>query len=114
MPATVTTPVTTAELLVRLKLFGPIVEDGELVFSIDPPCDLDSWLRILHTGVRSLLLGRRWFGCGSERATATPRHLDPAAPIPLGIILLCVEGEQSWDRIHPAARIDHPKLFANL
>jgi hypothetical protein len=109
----VATRQTSAELLTRLKPFGPAIEDGELVFAIDPLVDLDPILRILHTGIRSLLVGRLWFGCGSECGMAAPRSLDPGAPIPRGITLLCVEGDQRWDRIHSAARIDHPELFVS-
>jgi hypothetical protein len=103
---------TAAALFAQLKSFGPTTKDGELVFTIDPPENLDSVLRILHTGVRALLTGRRWFGCGSERVMAAPRPLNPAMPIPAGITLLCVEGDQCWDRIHPAAWNDYPHLFA--
>jgi hypothetical protein len=106
-----TGPKTAAELLTRLKLSGPAIENRELVFAFDPRDDLDPLLRILHTGVRAIFTGSRWFGCGSERAIAAPRLLNPAAPIPRGITLLCVEGDQRWDRIHPAARIEIPHLF---
>jgi hypothetical protein len=38
--------------------------------------------------------------------------LNPDGPIPPGITLLTVEGDHRWDRIHPAAWLDHPELFA--
>jgi hypothetical protein len=82
-----------------------------LGFGVAPPAELISLLRVLHTGVRALLSGRKWFGCGSERATGAPRPLSPDAPIPDGITLLSVEGDQRWDRIGAAARLDLPDLF---
>lgn len=110
---TATCPQTTARsLLAALESFGVTVEGGELVLAADPPAELVGVLRVLHTGVRALLTGRTWYGCGSERATAAPKPLNPAAPIPAGITLLCVEGDQRWDRIDPAARLDYPSLFA--
>ncbi|QJX00254.1 hypothetical protein [Frigoriglobus tundricola] len=105
-------PTTAAELLALVELFGPTVEDGALVFDRDPPADLLAALRVLHTGIRAALTGRKWYGCGSTRKTAAPRPLDPSDLIPPGITLLCVEGDQRWDRIHPAARLDLPRLFA--
>lgn len=104
------TPITVAGLLPLIEPFGPTVEDGALVFDRDPPTELRPHLRVLHTGLRAVLTGRRWFGCGS--AAPCPKPLDPAAPIPNGITLLTVEGDHRWDRIHPAARIDRPELFA--
>jgi hypothetical protein len=98
-------------LLALVRPFGPGVEGDALAFDRDPPVGWVGVLTVLHTGVRALLAGRRWYGCGSERATAAPRPLDPSAPIPSGITLLCVEGDDRWDRIDPLARIDHPGLF---
>jgi hypothetical protein len=98
-------------LLAALAASGPAVEGEELVFDLDPHSELDAVLRVLHTGVRALLDGRRWYGCGSERTTAGPRALDPGGPIPDGITLLCVEGDRCWDRISPDAWYDHPGLF---
>lgn len=108
---TTTRPTTARSLLVLVEPFGPEVEAGELVFESDPPAELDGVLSVLHTGVRALLAGKRWYGCGSDRATAAPRPLAPSDTIPAGITLLCVEGDEGWDRIAPAARLDHPELF---
>jgi hypothetical protein len=91
---------------------GPAVEGDELVFASAPPGDTAAALRVLHTGVRALLAGRAWYGCGGERGSAAPRPLDPSAPIPAGVTLLCVAGDPRWDRIDPAARLDLPWLFA--
>jgi hypothetical protein len=104
-------PTTAAELLALLDEFGPAVEGGELVFERDPPDDLEPALRVLHTGVRAALSGRRWYGCGNTSKTAAPRPLAISGLIPVGITLLCVEGDERWDRIHPAARLDLPGLF---
>jgi hypothetical protein len=113
MPATATTaPATVAGLLDALAAFGPTVEAGELSFEFAPPADLLPTLRVLHTGLRALLTGRRWYGCGSTPATAAPRVLSPRDAIPPGITLLCVEGDSGWDRIRHTARLDLPRLFA--
>ncbi len=104
-------PTTAAGLLTLVEPFGPTVEGGALVFGLDPPAELLPLLRVLHTGIRAALTGRRWYGCGDTRKTAGPRPLDPAGPIPAGISLLAVEGDDRWDRIHPAAPLDLPRLF---
>jgi hypothetical protein len=96
-------------MFVLLQPHGPAVEAGDLVFDRDPRAEWEPTLRVLHTGVRALLTLRPWWGASSD----TPRVivLNPAAPIPVGITLLCVEGDARWDRIDPAARIDIPQLF---
>jgi hypothetical protein len=104
------TPTTSRALLAGLQPFGPTVEVRELVLAADPPADLLSVLGVLHTGLRALLTGRQWWGASSGRPRVV--RLDPDGPIPAGITLLCVEGDPRWDRIDPAARLDHPKLFA--
>jgi hypothetical protein len=110
MPAVVA--VTARDLLAQVRPFDPVVENGELVFDRDPPGDLVPALEVLHTGVRAQLTRRTWWG-GTIAVGTRPRviTLNPADPIPPGINLLCVEGDGSWDRIHPLARIDHPHLF---
>jgi len=124
MTGTTTTPVrpapprtpagatTAAAMLDAARPFGPAVEGAGLVFDRDPPPDLAAALGVLHCGVRALLTGRPWYGCGSDRRTAAPRRLDPAAPIPEGVTLVCVGGDPRWDRLDPAARLDLPELFA--
>ncbi|MBX9582233.1 MAG: hypothetical protein K2X87_18160 [Gemmataceae bacterium] len=118
MPTTGTTPspkiarpLCPRELLALVRPFGPGVEGDALVFDRDPPDEWAGALSVLHTGVRAQLAGKRWCGCGSDRATAAPRPLNPSAPIPPGITLLCVEGDDRWDPIDPLARLDHPGLF---
>jgi hypothetical protein len=65
----------------------------------------------MQTGVRAILTGRVWWGTSSDRPWVV--ELNPAEPIPAGVTLLCVEGDQRWERFHPAARLDHPELFAS-
>jgi hypothetical protein len=96
-------------LLAAVGAFGPTVEGEDLAFAADPPVDLMGVLKVLHTGVRALLAGRRWYGC--DGATGCVAVLSPTAPIPSEITLLCVEGDRCWDRIDPAARIDRPGVF---
>jgi hypothetical protein len=112
MPTAAAPSSTACGLLDLIMPFEPAIEGAELVFATDPPANLEQLLMVLHTGIRAVLGSRRWFGCGGERATAAPRALNPAAPIPPGITLLCVEGDQRWDRIHPAAQLDHSEYCA--
>lgn len=106
-------PLTAAGLLARVGAFGPLVEAGALVFATHPPPDLVPVLRVLHTGMRAVLTGRQWFGntC-ADGARVRLVELDPAEPIPPRVGLVCAEGDARWDRIHPAARLDLPDLFA--
>jgi hypothetical protein len=110
MPTTATTPTTARAVFALVEPLGAAAEGEDLVFAADLPADLVPAVSILHTGLRALRTGRRWYGC--EGATGRGVELDPAAPIPPGITLLSVEGDRCWDRIHPAARLDHPELFA--
>jgi hypothetical protein len=88
------------ELLALIQPFGPAVEDGELVFATDLPPNLEQALRLLHTGVRALLSGRKWFGSTTADGMRTlVVELDSTEPIPPRIALLCVEGDQRWDRL---------------
>lgn len=111
MPPTATPPATAAGLLALVAEFRPAVEGGALVFDLDPPADLLPLVRVLHTGIRAALTGRKWYGCGTERKTAAPRLLDLRARIPPDVWLLAVEGDERWDRIRPDSRIDLPPLF---
>jgi hypothetical protein len=94
----------------RVRPYGPGVEGAELVFAADLPADLEPVVSVLHTGVRAVLTGRKWYGCSGD--TGRVAELDPAAPVPCGITLLCVEGDPGWDRIRLLALLDHPELFA--
>src|SRR5262249_47720930 len=75
------------------------------------PPGLVRLLQGIHTGVRALLVSRPWSGCGNARATAGPRPLDPAGPIPAGITLFAVEGDDPGGRIPPAAPVRPPEPF---
>jgi hypothetical protein len=86
------------------------VEDDGLTLTLDPPRELVRVAVVLHTGVRAVLTGRRWYGCDGR--TGRVFELDPGHLIPAAVTLLCVEGDHRWDRIHPGARLDHPRLFA--
>ncbi|CEF48212.1 unnamed protein product [uncultured bacterium] len=110
MATTTRTPTTAHGLLALVEPLGPAVENEDLVFDADPPADVDPLLRVLHTGVRALVVGKRWYGC--DGTTGRVSELNPGVPIPAGITLLAVEGDGRWDRIDPAARLDHPHLFA--
>ncbi|HEX4611492.1 MAG TPA: hypothetical protein VH092_25080 [Urbifossiella sp.] len=105
-------PTTAVAVLAAVRPFDPAVEGAELVFALDPSAELTAGLAVLHTGLRAQLTGRPWYGCGSDRRTAAPRLLDPSAPIPDGVTLLCVESDVRWDRIDADARVDLPGLFA--
>lgn len=110
MTAIAPAPRSARALLAAASDFGPAVEAQDLTFGGDLPRDLEVKVRVLHTGLRAILAGRRWYGCDGSTGLATA--LDPRTPIPPGVTLLCVEGDQRWDRIHPAARLDNPELFA--
>jgi hypothetical protein len=112
VPTTSATAATAHALLTLVRPFGPAAEADELVFESDPPAELEAALRVLHTGVRALLARGRWYGCDGD--TGRVVELNPAAPLPAGIALLCVEGDHRWDRIDPAARMDLPQLFEIL
>lgn len=103
-------PLTARGLLEAVAEFGPTPGVLCLEFDREPPTDLWDALRVLQTGVRSILTRRRWFGCSS--ATGHPCHLSPDKPIPDGVDLLTVEGDAKWDRIPLNARQDFPHLFA--
>ena len=112
MPTTATTTTTARAVCARVRPYGPGVEGADLVVAADLPADLEPVVSVLHTGVRAVLTGRKWYGCNGD--TGRVAELDPAAPVPPGVTLLCVEGVPRWDRIRPAARLDHPELFAAM
>jgi hypothetical protein len=111
---TMTTITTAHDLHARILPHRPAVVDCGLVFD-DLPAELEPVLSVLHTGVRALLSGRRWFGSTSAdgRSHKNPRvvELDPKRLLPADIALLCVEGDDRWDRIHLAAPLDCPVIF---
>lgn len=110
MVTSATAPLTARDLLTRVVPFGLTVEGRELVLAGELPLDLESALRVLHAGVRAALTGRAWWGATTE---SKPRvvELRTDSPVPVGIGLLCVEGDRRCDRIAPDARLDCPQLF---
>lgn len=110
MPATATLT-TAAELLDALRPLCPSVTGTTFSLANDPPPELGNLLDVLHTGIRAQLAGRPWYGCGSTREHAAPIALRPGLPIPVGITLLCVAGDERWHRIPATAREDAPFLF---
>jgi hypothetical protein len=104
---------TAAELFAAMRPYGLAVEDGGLAYDEDVPADLERALDMaLHTGVRALVSRLPWWGSTTADGKR-PRvvELDPTNPIPPRINLLCVAGDERWDRIHPHARLDVPAAF---
>jgi hypothetical protein len=116
---------TASQLLSELRQCGcePGVDGFDLVFDSEPPAHLAPFLAVLHTGVRAILTGRRWFGidpttgrsCGPQRACGSGPlafgALDPTKLLPRRCGLLCVEKDPCLDRIHYAAFLDSPAVF---
>lgn len=116
---------TALQLLNALRECGcePGVDGFDLTFDSVPPPHLARFLDVLHTAVRSLLTGRRWFAidphtdrsCGPYRDRgAGPLAygaLDPSKRLQHRVGLLCVEGDPQWDRIDPRDRLDVPDVF---
>lgn len=71
---------TAAELLSALQTAGcdPTVAEDELVLSYDPPPALAPAVALLHTGVRAILTGKRWYGC--DTTTGRTVALEPEMP----------------------------------
>jgi hypothetical protein len=117
-PTITTTSNTALSLLALVQPYGPEIDEEALGFKTDPPTELHPVLRMLHTGVRALLTGRHWWATtyavptgGSRFSRVSLIELNPNARLPRDVLLLCVEGDAKWDRIHPAARVDLPRLF---
>lgn len=104
-----TPPRTARDLLAALGPYGPAAEGTTLTLGPATPADLVAAVRVLHTGVRAVLTGRRWFG--SDTASTRGGELDPAAALPAWARLLTVEGDRGWDRLHPRVRDELPHLF---
>ncbi|MBN9517922.1 hypothetical protein J0H58_05270 [bacterium] len=109
---TSTLALTASDVLASARAFGPAVEGSDLVFVAALPAEVARGGSVLHSGLRAVLSGRAWFGCGSSPRAAAPRRLNPHAQIPHGVTLLAVAGDERWDRIDPAARAAMPELFA--
>ena len=118
---------TAQKLLDALTVAGcaPALDGLDVTFDRDPPPELDRDLDVLLTGVRALLMGRRWYGIDCATGRAVGPHplrthgplafgcLDPAAKLPRNVGLLTVangEGEP-WDRLPPFAVDDWPDCF---
>lgn len=90
------------------------VQNGELLVDPEPPPEIDKNLQVLHSGVRALLTGKKWYG-STDATSKKPwvGELSPAKLIPEGVGLLCVacDPDGQWDRIAPYYRIDNPQLF---
>ena len=117
---------TAKKLLDALVLAGcnPSLDGPDVVFDAEPPPELDRYLDVLLTGVRALLMGKRWYGidCATGRAVGPfPRRahgplafggLDPAAKLPRNVGLLIVEARaERWDRLSPSVLDELPECF---
>ena len=118
---------TAAKLLDAFIVAGcaPALDGPDVVFDTDPPPGLDRDLDVLLTGVRALLMGKRWYriDCATGR-TVGPYPLrthgplafgclDPAAKLPRNVGLLTIENGKAerWDRLPPFAVDDLPDCF---
>ena len=109
---------TAYQLYLATQGFGAKVERDALVFELEMPPAWETLLAVLHTGVRAIISSQRWWatvetGKPGRCTRAAVVTLDPREHVPPGTILLCVEGDQRWDRIDPVAIIDLPELFAS-
>jgi hypothetical protein len=98
-------------LLAAVRRYAPGVEDGELLFGVDLPADLESAVEVLQTGIRACLTGRPWWGSSAAPTRARVEPLSPDERLPGWVGMLAVEGDTTWDRIGPVARLDLPGLF---
>ena len=88
-------------------------EGCELCIDPAPPANLDAHLRVLHTGVRALVVGKPWFGSADARARRPwVEELAPDELLPRDVGLLCVSGDAEWDRLPEGTLNDNPELFA--
>lgn len=92
----------------------PALDGPDVTFDKEPPAELDRYLDVLLTGVRALLMGKRWCGldCATGRFLGTRGALNPAAKLPRAVGLLIVEAAgERWDRLGPWAVDDLPECF---
>jgi hypothetical protein len=107
---------TPVQMLARLRESGyaPAVDGEELVLAKSPGDRLDEALGLLHCHLRALLTGRRLIAFdadGKPLGSARDGVIDPAAPLPWNLSLVCVEGLGGWERIDPKARERFAQLF---
>ncbi len=107
---------TAAELPDALAVAGcaPTIDGPAVVFDADPPAELARDLDVLPTGVRALLLGKRWYGidCATGRFLGTRGALNPAAKLPRNVGLLVVEAQaERRDRLSPWVLDELPDRF---
>jgi len=105
---------TAVELLRRLVEAGcdPAAEGADLTLDADPPAELEPLIWVLHTGLRAILSGRRWFAFDAAGRGCGPRGdhaLDPGRLLPRGATHVCVEGF-AWNRLDGCVGL-HPELF---
>ena len=105
---------TAADLLRRLVEAGcdPAVEGADLTLDADPPAELEPLVGVLHTGLRAILSGRRWFAFDAAGRGCGPRSdhaLDPGRLLPRGATHVCVEGF-AWNSLDGCVA-RHPELF---
>ena len=80
MTATVARTLSAVQLLEQLRPYHPTVEGDALVFAFDPPEDLWQMAMILQTGLRAILINRRWFGIDTDGHSCGP-HPVRAVPV---------------------------------
>jgi len=108
---------TAHELLTALVAVGcePFRENDDIEVKRDVPRDLYPYVELLHTGVRAILSGRRWFGIDADGrgvGFGVGGEMSPFETIPDNAVLLTVEGARdSWDRIPQQVKLDFPKAF---
>lgn len=104
--------------LMRVAGCDPEADGDGLAFFEDVlPRGLGPYLRLLQTGVCSLLMNRPWYGIDSDGhgvGVIWESSLNPAFRLPASAVLLIVGGRDhtmTWDRINPLSRIDCPDAF---
>ena len=107
---------TAMKLLDALMVAGcnPALDGHDVTFDREPPAELDRYLDVLLTGVRALLMGRRWCGidCATGRFLGSRGALAPAVKLPRNVGLLIVEAPgERWDRLSPWAVDELPECF---
>jgi hypothetical protein len=88
------------------------IEGDELVLSAPPPPGLAGYLSLLHTGIRAIIRGRKWYGIDQNgRGCSDDGTIDPREKIPSSVYLLSVGSESSWHHIDNRLRDEVPNAF---